>query len=178
MRIMRVEVITRETIPPIYCSESYIQEQTPGCRTTRAMCLQESRDRTDDSNHGCAGGGGSAGELGSSRLCAGGSTGSSRVGGRSSVLGWVGNAGRGADTRGVDGDTDSVAGLNGSNGAWSNRGRGGLDNVRGGVLAVVVNNGGGLGDNVGLAADGEGGGLGADGAQSLVDSGGVHRVWL
>jgi len=120
-------------------------------------CLQESSDGTNDSQHGSTSLGGSAGELGRSRLGGGGSSSASGVGWDSGVLGWVRN-----DRR------SNAGGLDGG-GGW-------LDWVAGGVLAVVVNDGGGLGDGVGLGADGQGGGLRADGGESLDGGGGVAGV--
>jgi hypothetical protein len=98
------------------------------------------------------------------------------VGRSGSVHRGVGNGGRGADTRGVDRDNSCRATDGGSSRGGVGRSGGRADNVAGGVLAVIVDNGGGLGDDVGLGADGEGGSLGADSRQSLVNLGGVDGV--
>lgn len=65
-------------------------------------------------------------------------------------------------------DGDSAAGLDGSGGR--------LDWDSGGVLAVVVNESGALGDSVGLGAVGDSGGLRADGGKTLDGGGGVAWV--
>lgn len=147
-------------------------ERTLYHRITAANCLQESSDGTDNGEHSSASLGSSAGELGWRRLGAGGGTGGDGIGGGSSVLGWVRNNRLG----GVDrGNNWGAAGLDGSR-AGLDGGRGGLDWDGGGVLAVIVNDGGALGDGVGLGADLEGGGLGADGGETLDGGGGVRWV--
>jgi len=137
-------------------------------KITEVSCLQESGDGTDDGEHGSASLGSSAGELGRSRLGGGGSAGGNGVGRSSSVLGGVDghNWGRSGSGAGLDGNSN--AGLSGSGGR--------LDWDSGGVLAVVVNDGGRLGDGVGLGADLEGGGLRADGGKTLDGGGGVGWV--
>lgn len=136
-------------------------------------CLQESSDGANDGEHGRTSLGSSASELGGRRLGAGGNTSGDRVSRGSSVLGWVGNNRRlGADDRGND---RGAAGLDGSR-AGLNGGGGGLDWDSGGVLAVVVDDGGALGDSVGLGANLEGGGLSTDGGEALDGGGGVRGV--
>lgn len=77
------------------------------------------------------------------------------------------NWGRSRCAGGLDGSGDA-AGLDGG-GGW-------LDWDSGGVLAVVVNESGALGDSVGLGAVGDGGRLRADGGKTLDGGGGVRGV--
>lgn len=142
-------------------------ERTLRPRISKANRLQESGKSTNNSEHGSASLGSSAGELGRSRLGAGGGAGGNGVGGSSSVLGGVdgNNWGRSRGAAGLD--NGSRAGLDG--------GRGRLDWDSGGVLAVVVNKSGALGDGVGLGANAEGGGA-ADGGKTLDGGGGVAGV--
>lgn len=136
-------------------------------RITGVCRLQESSDGTDNGEHSSASLGSSAGELGWGGLGAGRATSRDGVG-DSSVLGGVdGDRGLGANNRG----SRDGAGLDRSR-AGLDWGGGRLDWVGGGVLAVVVDDGGALGDSVGLGADLEGGWLRADSGESL-HSGGV-----
>jgi hypothetical protein len=85
----------------------------------------------------------------------------------SGVGGWVDGRGRGAN--GVD---RCGRGADGVHGRALDRGGGRLDEVRGGVSALVVDEGGALGDGVGLGADAQSGGS-ADGGKTLDSGGGV-----
>lgn len=145
-------------------------EQALHYQISRASRLQESSDGTDDGHEGSASLGSSAGELRRSRL--GGSWGSS----------WGSSSGRRSRSSAVGGVGDNdwgSAGLVGdSGGRLDGRWGGGDSGVGGGVDAVLVNNGGALGDSVGLGANAEGGGA-ADGGETgdnggLVDGSGAH----
>lgn len=105
---------------------------------SRASRLQESSDGTDDGHEANTSLGSSTGELRGGGLGGAGLDTSGVSSG--SVLGWVRNdRGLAAVDRG-----SVVGGLD-----W---GRGGVDLIGGGVLAVLINNGGAGGDGVGLGA--------------------------
>jgi hypothetical protein len=155
-------------IPPLDHPGLETIERALRLKVTQGSRLQEvSETSASNGEESSTGLSSSAGELGWRRLGAGGSSGSNGVGGDGSVLGWVGN------NRGRSGDG---AGLDGNTGAGLARDGSGLDGHSGGVLAVVIDDGGAAGDGVGLGADLEGGGLSADGAQTLDGGGGVAGV--
>lgn len=135
----------------------------------RANRLQESSESTGNGHEADTSLGSSASELGVSRL-GNGSSGLSISGGvdrDGSVLG----GGRVGDDSWDAVDGDSGAGLSSRvDGLVS--GRSGLDGVGGGVLAVLVDNGGALGDGVGLGAVGNGGWLRADSGETVHNLGG------
>lgn len=138
--------------------------------------LQESSNRTDNGEHSSASLGSSAGELGDGWLGSGGAASANGRSWGSSVLGWVNGNNGSASRRSVDswGSAGLLGRDRGGSGALT-RDRGGLDGHSGGVLAVVVDDGGALGDGVGLGADSKSGGSRADGGQTLDGGGGVAR---
>ncbi|KAH9864624.1 hypothetical protein J1614_010559 [Plenodomus biglobosus] len=142
--------------------------------------LQESSDGTDDGQKTDTSLGSGTSELGGRGLGAGcGGLSTSGVGNGAVTSRWVRDVGRGS-RRTLAVSRGSVVGVGrgsrwgivgGLGGSW-----GRANSVCGGVLAVLVNNGGGGLDDVGLGAVGHGGWLGANGGKTSDDLGGVDRV--